>query len=123
MTKLHEQIEQMRVRLAEIAGNEQALIKALGDALGRLDQALLRDVRSLACEHEVRREAILGELQGLAGSIGMFRAPLHAVPAPEELPAYMPAQGPQQAISPGDWRRAASNIEDELEFPLNGSAH
>jgi hypothetical protein len=118
MTKLIEQIEQMRIRLSEIASNEQALIKALGDALNRLDQALLRDVRSLASEHEVRREAILGELQGLAGSIGMFRAPLHA--APEELPSYMPAHGPQQAISPGDWRRATSNIEEELEFPLNG---
>jgi hypothetical protein len=119
MTKLIEQIEQMRVRLSEIASNEQALIKALGDALNRLDQALLRDVRSLASEHEVRREAILGELQGLAAGIGMFRAPLR--PSPEELPSYMPAHGPQPAISPGDWRRATSNIEDELEFPLNGS--
>jgi hypothetical protein len=121
MTKLIEQIEQMRARLSEIAGHEQVLIRALGDALARLDQALLRDVRSLASEHEARREAILGELQGLAGSIGMFRAPLR--PAPEELPAYMPVHGPTPALSPGDWRRATSNIADEPEPPAHVNGH
>ncbi len=132
MTKLHEHIEEMRSRLHEIADGEQTLLNALGEALARLDQQLLRDVRSIATEHEVRREAILGELQGLAAGIGMFRAPLSAAPAREELPRYMPdhghmpaqghrpAQGHSQAIAPGDWRQAASNIEDDLDYAGNG---
>ncbi len=78
MTKLLAHIEDMRARLKEVADNEQALVKALADALDRLDQALLRDVQSIASAHEERREAILGELQGLASGIGMFRAPLAA---------------------------------------------
>lgn len=120
MTKLMQHIEEMRARLNEIASNEHLLVKALADALNRLDQQLLREVRNVATEHEVRREAILGELHSLAAGIGMFHAPLHAPAAPAELPAYMPPQGHQQTIAPGDWRQAASNIEDEMELRLNG---
>jgi hypothetical protein len=119
MTKLKQHIEEMRARLNEVANNEQVLVQALADALNRMDQQLLRDVRGIANEHEARREAILGELQGLASGIGMFRAPL---PAPEELPTYMPTVEHRAAIAPGDWRRATSNIEDEFDFEpqLNG---
>jgi hypothetical protein len=124
MTKLLQHIEEMRVRLSEIASDEQALVQALGDALDRLDQQLLRDVRSIATEHELRREEILGELQGLAGGIGMFRAPLPAPPAPEELPNYRRANGFQQRIvAPGDWRQATSNIEDDVDFHANGQVN
>ncbi len=118
--KLLQHIEEMRVRLSEIAGDEQVLVKALGDALDRLDQALLRDVRTIASEHELRREEILGELQGLAGGIGMFRPPLGAPQAPEELAPYRRQNGFQQRIAPGDWRQATSNIEDDLDFHGNG---
>jgi hypothetical protein len=118
MTKLLQHIEEMRVRLSEIAGDEQALVQALGDALSRLDQQLLRDVRSIATEHEIRREEILGELQGLAGGIGMFRAPLGAPQASEELPGR--GNGFQQRIGPGDWRQATSNIENDIDFHANG---
>ena len=121
MTKLLQHLDEMRARLGEVASDEQALIKALGDALNRLDQQLLRDVRTIATEHEVRREEILGELQGLACGIGMFRGPLPP-PASEELPAYRPSPARQQKIAPGDWRQAASNIEDEFDFKLNGRA-
>jgi hypothetical protein len=120
MTKLLQHIEEMRVRLSEIAGDEQALVQALGDALSRLDQQLLRDVRSIASEHEVRREEILGELQGLAGGIGMFRPPLGAPPAPDELAPLRRASGFQQRIAPGDWRQATSNIENDVDFHRNG---
>jgi hypothetical protein len=125
MTKLLQHIDEMRARLKEVADNEQALVKALGDALDRLDQALLRDVRHVTRAHEARREAILGELQTLASGIGMFRAPL-APPASEELPSYMPSTDSRQAIAPGDWRRATRVIEDELDLglgpQLNGHA-
>ncbi len=124
MTKLLQYIDDMRARLSEVADNEQALVKALGDALDRLDQALLRDVRSITCAHEARREAILEELQSLASGIGMFRGPLRPPTAREELPSYMPSGEDPQAIAPGDWRRATSNIEDELDLGphLNGHA-
>jgi hypothetical protein len=122
MTKLLQHIEDMRTRLKEVADNEQALVKALGDALDRLDQALLRDVRSITCAHEARREAILEELQGLASGIGMFRTPLAPPRETEELPSYMPSGERGHAIAPGDWRRATSAIEDELDLgpQLNG---
>jgi hypothetical protein len=119
MTKLLQHIEEMRVRLSEIAGDEQALVQALGDALNRLDQQLLRDVRSIAGEHELRREEILGELQGLAGGIGMFRPPLGQSAAPEEIP-HRRTNGFQQRIAPGDWRQATSNIENDIDFHANG---
>jgi hypothetical protein len=122
MTKLLQHIDDMRARLKEVADHEQALVKALGDALDRLDQALLRDVRSIASAHEERREAILGELQGLASGIGMFRAPL-AAPAREELPSYMPSGEHARAIAPGDWREATRNIEDEFELGLHLNGH
>ena len=120
MTKLKQHIEEMRARLNEVANNEQVLVQALADALSRMDQQLLRDVRGIAHEHEARREAILGELHSLAAGIGMFQAPLHAPAAPVELPAYMPQHNHQSAIAPGDWRQAASNIEDDFELRLNG---
>jgi hypothetical protein len=121
MTKLKQHIEEMRARLNEVANNEQVLVQALADALARMDQQLLRDVRGIASEHEARREAILGELHSLAAGIGMFHAPLHAPAPPVELPAYAPPHSHHQsAIAPGDWRQAASNIEDDFELRLNG---
>ena|SRR5689334_11043927 len=121
MTKLLQHIEEMRLRLSEIASDEQQLVQALGDALDRLDQQLLHDVRSVASDHELRREEILGELQGLAGGIGMFRAPLAAPQPAEELPNYRRANGFQQRIvSPGDWRQATNNIENDVDFHANG---
>ena len=67
------QLEEMHIRIAETATHKETLVKALGDALSRLDEQLLQDVQSIATEHEARRTAILGELQGLASSIGMFQ--------------------------------------------------
>jgi hypothetical protein len=47
------------------------VVEALGDALNRLDQEILQNIRNIAAGHEARRGAILNELQALAGSIGM----------------------------------------------------
>jgi hypothetical protein len=123
MTKLLQHIEEMRARLNQLAKDEQSLVNALGDALDRLDQQLLRDVRKVATDHEARREAILGELQNLASSIGMFRAPLPPPSGGDELPNYVPRHDAPQAIAPGDWRRATSNIEDELDLGLTVNGH
>jgi hypothetical protein len=112
MRPLLQQLEEMHIRIAENATHEEKLVKALGDALTRLDDQLLQDVQSIATEHEARRTAILGELQGLASSIGMFQVPRPA--AIEAEPAYIPIAG--------DWREATSNIGDEIEAPHNGRA-
>ena len=101
MTKLLQHIEEMRVRLSEIAGDEQALVQALGDAFKQLDQQLLRNVRTTA---ELRREDILGELQDLA----VFRQPLAPPQAPEELLPSRRANGFKRIIGPRDWRKAIS---------------
>jgi hypothetical protein len=110
MTKLLQHIEEMRIRLSEIASGERVLVQALGDALNRLDQQLLRGVRMIATEHWLRREEILGELWDLAGGIGMVRQPPVAPQAPDELPPQRRGNGFQErVIGPRDWRQALSN--------------
>lgn len=111
MGKLVQQLEEMHIRIAEMASHEETLVKALSDALTRLDEQLLADVQAIACEHEVRRTAILGELQGLASSIGMFQVPRQQVTARDGIDAAPAAYIP----SAGDWREAMSNIRDEVE--------
>lgn len=109
MRKLLQQLEEMHIRIAETGTQEEALVKALGEALARLDDQLLQDVQSIATEHEARRTAILGELQGLAGSIGMFQVARPAITARENLESEVATYIP----SAGDWREATSNIHDD----------
>jgi hypothetical protein len=141
MTKMVQLVEEMRARLTQIADSEQALVRALGEALSLVDQKLLHDVRNLTTEHEARRAAILYELQGLASRIGAFPT---AQPEPAPGLDYVdPAvvaigsahtgiaqsgmaqngaghtsgalNGNPRPFSRGDWRQAASNIEDGLD--------
>src|SRR6476646_10079641 len=72
MTKMIQLIEEMGARLSQIADAENELVRALAQALSRVDQRLLQDVRKISTEHESRRGAILHELQGLATRIGAF---------------------------------------------------
>jgi hypothetical protein len=124
MTSLIEQIDEMRVRMNELATGEQDLVRALGEALGRADQKLLQDVRAVAQEHEQRRGVILKELQGLAQRMGALprpRAPFAVLEEPvQELPAQEapPQQPPAHVFRRGDWREAAANIHDELAIAL-----
>jgi len=151
MTKMVQLVEEMRARLTQIADSEQALVRALGEALSLVDQKLLHDVRNLTTEHEARRAAILYELQGLASRIGAF-----PTAQPEPVPGLDYADpavvaigaahtgiaqtgiaqtgmdqnamaqtgvahggamnGSPRPFSRGDWRQAASNIEDGLDI-------
>jgi hypothetical protein len=121
MTKLRQHIEDVRLRLTAIAEGELALVEALGDALSRVDERLLRDVRNLAAEHEARRGAILGELQTLAARMGAFPAshePLPAIAAEHEAASH---ERHGSALC-GDWRQATKNMENDLDFLDAGGA-
>jgi hypothetical protein len=120
MTKMLQYVDEMRARLTEVATTEQTLIRALGEALAQVDQELLADVRDLTLAHEARRMAILVELQTLASRIGAF--PVAAERAPPVIeraeeagrePSPLPSQ-PDGARA-GDWRKAVSNIKDDLD--------
>jgi hypothetical protein len=119
MSKMIQLVDEMRTRLNEVTEREQALVRALGEALTRVDHRLLQDVRSITSDHEARRGAILSELQSLAARIGAFpagREPVaqlnHAEPTAKPLAA---ANDRPPMFGRGDWRKAASNIEDELD--------
>jgi hypothetical protein len=124
MSKMIELVEQMRARMNEIADTEHGLVRALGEALSRVDQKLLHEVFTITAEHEARRGAILGELQGLASRIGAFpsaREPFAeiAYDEPKSAPSA-PANDARPAFPRGDWREAANNIQDELYFFCKG---
>lgn len=115
MSKMLHLVEQMHVRLSEIAASEQALLKALRDALNRVDDKLMQDVRVITAEHETKRRAVLDELQTLASRIGAF--PSSRQPMPElsyAEPEPWPAEGERRQSHPPARRPASNDIADEL---------
>jgi hypothetical protein len=123
MSKMMNLVEDMRARLDAIADTEQALVRALGEALNRVDHKLLHDVRSITTEHETRRGAILLELQGLASRIGAFPSTREPRAGIEYEPTARPiANDPEPAFGRGDWREAANNIQQELDIFVRGRA-
>jgi hypothetical protein len=112
-------VEDMRTRLDAIAAAEQALIRALGEALNHVDRKILQEVRTLATDHEARRSAILTELQGLASRMGAFptaREPVAGIAYEPPARPIATANDPEPAFARGDWREAANNIQQELEI-------
>ena len=125
MSKMMNLVEDMRARLDAIADTEQALVRALGEALNRVDHKLLHDVRSITTEHETRRGAILLELQGLASRIGAFPSARESRAGIEYEATARPivsANDPEPAFGRGDWREAANNIQQELDIFVRGRA-
>ena len=112
MTSLIEQIEQLRLRIKEIASDEHALVNELASTLKRVDEKLLREVRLVTAEHEVRRCAILGELETLASRLSLFPRPRKAniaVPEPHlHLSPQRPARSHQSSNSPPQRRGHAA---------------
>jgi hypothetical protein len=125
MSTLAKELEEMRMRMNDLAKNEQGLITALGDALSRADHKLLDDVRNISAEHDARRGAILGELQKLASRLGSLPkgtevfAPLGSTA--RELPSL---EGPHGLAGPpisgrADWLRpSTATLQDELSKHL-----
>jgi hypothetical protein len=115
MSKMIELVDEMRARLKQITDAEQTLVRAMGDALQLVDERLLQDVRNIRTDHEVRRGAILQELQGLASRIGAFPvAPgLEREATPRSITATKANRDPiAHGSNGGDWRH---NITDDLD--------
>ena len=136
MTKIIQLVEEMGAKITHLKDTEQELVRALGEALNRVDQRLLQNVREITSEHEARRGAMLHELQCLAAQIGSFptsRKPMSGIeyaepaappieaangPAPNGTPAVVgfdTADGHETFLQRGNWRQAVSNIQNELD--------
>jgi hypothetical protein len=117
MKTLTEELEEMRIRMHDLATSEQDLVAALGDALNQADSKLLDDLRNLSSEHEARRAAIVQELQRLASRLGAL--PVGGISqVVGKLPPFdTPSHGR------GDRREhGASSIAEELTKHLTGRA-
>ena len=139
--QINQQIDEMRARLAENAHNEQTLLRALAEALGQVDQQLLSEVRQVTAAHELRRSDILNELQVLGSRLCVFPVPrtvdrlrpqdqmtalgdLDRADNPEiHHVAPLTPRSSKPRHAPGDWRQAASNIDEELDLYLDARAH
>lgn len=132
MAHLSQKLAEMHRRLAESTQEEQALIRALDAALNHVDEKLLSEIRQVTAHHEARRAAILTELQQLAGRLCAIPVsasePLTAIEAdahPAQINGHTNgghanghANGHQNGAThaPGNWRIAAQNIQDDLDF-------
>jgi len=115
----------MLARLAESSQNELDLIRRLADAIRRADDQLLREVRSVTLQHEMRRDAVLTELQTLAGRLCALPARPNSAPAQsiEQQHPRPAAIDMVHSYGGGDWRQAAQAIDEELEFTFNGNGN
>jgi hypothetical protein len=114
MSRMVELIDELRQRLSTIVASEQTVLTSLRDALNRVDQTLLQDVRNITAEHEARRGVILRELQVLASSIGTF--------ATSRIPRELPKQDQQPGLPAGAAAedaalgRSANKLARELDI-------
>src|SRR5262245_3711068 len=121
MPDLIELVEEMRAKIGQIAGAEAELMGSLKDALSRVDDKLLQDVRTITADHEARRGHSLRELRHLSSRIGTFPAARASMSTAEDArPQARPIAGGDggagvSGLRRGDWRQATSNIEDALE--------
>ena len=124
MSKMLQVVEELRDRLGSIADQEQQLIASLRDALHRVDQKLLQDVRNIGAEHEGRRSVILNELQGLASRLGAFPAASRSSQVNSEVRPELsgPASGNEASVTTrlrtvesGAWREATDKLQNDLE--------
>lgn len=145
MSALPQNVHELLTRLNETSRNELDLVRDLSEAIRRADDQLLKEVRSVSMLHDMRREAIMTELQHLAQRLcalparDLQREPVSAIGGPpqaidEQAPppsadAQALGEGGEDAVitveSPatgraGDWRQAAQRIDAELAQYFNG---
>lgn len=119
MAHLSQKLAEMHRRLAENTQEEQALLRALDAALNHVDEKLLDEIRQVTAHHEARRTMIMGELQQLAGRLCAIpltaSEPLAAIET-DVRPTAINGHTNGTTHAPGNWRIAAQNIQDDLDF-------
>jgi hypothetical protein len=116
MTGLPQNVHDLLSRLNETSRHELDLVRDLSEAIRRVDDQLLKEVRSVTMLHELRREAIVSELQLLAQRLCVLpardhlREPLTAIEQPHAPPHPQPVGGHAAHAEPGG------------AHPANGSA-
>lgn len=125
---LNKNVDDMLARLEEHSRSELDLVRTLSDAIRRVDDQLLRDVRAVTIHHEIRRETIVSELQTLAKRLCALPMQATAPPRPaidhapngHKHPAAELVNGATNGHANGaDWRHAAQAIEDDLDFAFS----
>jgi hypothetical protein len=129
MAHLSQKLAEMHRKLAENTQEEQALIRALDAALNHVDEKLLAEIREVTAHHEARRSMIMTELQQLAGRLCAIpltaSEPLTAIET-DVRPKPINGHTNGATHAPGNWRIAAQNIQDDLDFysdPPQASSH
>jgi cell division septum initiation protein DivIVA len=125
MAQLSEKLAELRRRLSDSAHEEQTLVRTLNAALNHVDDELLSEIRHVTAQHEARRAVILNELQHLASRVCALpiaqSEPMQAIesqaaPAPTNGHNGHNGHNGNGTHAPGNWRIAAQNIEDDLDF-------
>ncbi len=145
MSALPQNVHDLLGRLNETSRHELDLVRDLSEAIRRADDQLLKEVRSVTMLHELRREAIVSELQLLAQRLCVLptrepvREQISALdPSPPVINGHA-ANGPHEpqtadaaveeaviTVEPpvagraGDWRQAAQRIDAELAQYFGG---
>ena len=125
MADLRDNFGQMLAQLLENSKRELSLVHELASGIRRVDDQMLREVRNVALQHEIRREAIFCELQKLASRLCAL--PSHNVLASVTSRDHVTGQaaiegsvnGSPGGGSHGDWGKAAHKINDELSRLLD----
>jgi hypothetical protein len=113
MKTLAEELEEMRIRMHDLATTEHDLMNALGDALNNADSRLLDDLRNLTSDHDARRAAIVDELRRLASRLGTLPGAGELLSAGSSLPKLPPFETTTHVRS--DRRdHGTSSIAEEL---------
>lgn len=126
MAQLSQKLAEMHRRLAENTQEEQALVRALNSALNHVDEKLLTEIRHVTAQHEARRAVIMNELQLLASRLCAFPVtqaePMAAI-EDESFESPQNGNGHRNGAThaPGNWRIAAQNIQDDLDFFTDGA--
>ena len=112
-SRLTEQLEQMRVRMNDVARREHEMAAELDAAVRSMDEQLLHKVRSIAAAHEARRTTILNELQMLAAQLNGFpQQDRHRVPisaAPQSLLSSQHVGQNERLLEPHNRERTMSD--------------
>jgi len=132
MTGMTKTVEEMLSRLENNSKSELSLVRALAEAIRRVDDQMLHELRNLSLQHELRRESILDELQTLATRLCHLpaRPTPAAIRAAIDQPALAQKRANAETVDAGDvmsngtgadWRQAAQNIQDDLDFAFSAS--